>query len=85
MNPSWTRFMRSWRKRSEKSFYKFVVGDFKAKLGKPTEEEEYYEPVLSVPQSRARQTWIEFRRPPRNCWKEGLRGFIRMHRTLSGL
>ncbi|KAK6762648.1 hypothetical protein RB195_023390 [Necator americanus] len=28
-------------------------------------------------------TWIEFRRPPRNCWKEGLRGLIQMHRTLS--
>ncbi|KAK6762522.1 hypothetical protein RB195_023299 [Necator americanus] len=31
---------------------------------------EDYESVLSVPRSRARQTWIEFRRPPRNCWKE---------------
>ncbi|KAK6764768.1 hypothetical protein RB195_024915 [Necator americanus] len=28
------------------------------------------EPVLNVPRSHARQTWIEFRRPPRNCCKE---------------
>ncbi|KAK6752033.1 hypothetical protein RB195_003449 [Necator americanus] len=36
---------------------------------------ENYEPVLNVPRSRARQTWIEFREPSRNCWKEeGLRG-----------
>ncbi|KAK6760624.1 hypothetical protein RB195_021908 [Necator americanus] len=31
---------------------------------------EDYEPVLNVPRSRARQTWIEFRRLARNCWKE---------------
>ncbi|KAK6762055.1 hypothetical protein RB195_022956 [Necator americanus] len=31
---------------------------------------EDYEPVLSVPRSRSRQTWIECRRPPMTCWKE---------------
>ncbi|KAK6739422.1 hypothetical protein RB195_008109 [Necator americanus] len=31
---------------------------------------EDYELVLSLPRSCARQTWIEFRRPPRDCWKE---------------
>ncbi|KAK6761360.1 hypothetical protein RB195_022429 [Necator americanus] len=32
---------------------------------------EEYELVLKVPRSRARRTWIELRKPPRNCWKEG--------------
>ncbi|KAK6763905.1 hypothetical protein RB195_024296 [Necator americanus] len=33
--------------------------------------------------SKPRTTNLD-RRPPRNCWKEGLRGLIQMHRTLSG-
>ncbi|KAK6755619.1 hypothetical protein RB195_014161 [Necator americanus] len=36
MNLNWTRFMRSWRK---KSFHKIIVGDSNAKLGNTTEEE----------------------------------------------
>ncbi|KAK6748531.1 hypothetical protein RB195_001261 [Necator americanus] len=41
---------------------------------------KHCEPVLNLPRSRARQTWIEFQSPPRECWEEeGLWGSVRMH------